>query len=444
MNYIKNNAILIAVMVISVFVMIFGGNNVLVKYAVIAIDLITIILLPTKYTVQNCFFMISFPAVYDIYGFKYLFNLTILITFIKLLLTYKKLDKKYMLLILLIIAIEVFDALIYKKFDFEIISFFSLIVSFMTLSLGVINSKKINVFEIYQSLFLGILISSLLSIFRIIYLYGTFNVSITTRFMGFFRDPNYYSFFVLLTGFSVFKIVKKYDIKINYYLLILIFGFLSLSKMFLLIFLLCLIVIIIQSLKLNKSFVIRKSNCFYYFLATIFVLFGIYYLLKNNYLKEIYDLYYSRFQNQDITSGRFDIASTYLQSFKSNPIFLIMGSSNTYYHHVISDYMRSIGLYVSRDMTAHNVFIELIASWGITGTFFLIMLIRRLVMLMSDINYNMKYVFFKNILIFIIIFISSFSLCFLSADCFPFVILFILLYLYDDRLNNIEEVVVSK
>lgn len=439
MNYRNNNIILILVMVISIITMMVVGNNEFIKYSIIALDLITIGLLPSKYAIQNCFFMISFPAVYDIYGFKYLFNITMLITFLKLLFTYKKIDKRYMLLLFLIVAIETFDAIIFKKIDFDIIPFFSLIISFITLSLGIINSKKNNVLEIYQSLFWGLIISSILAITRVFYMQGGFSLSIYSRFIGFFRDPNYYSFFILLTGFSSYKIVKSYNIKVNYFILILLFGFLSLSKMFLLSFVICVCFKGIQSLKFNKVLTINKEKCFYYFLSLIFILIGLYVLIKNNYIKEVYELYYLRFQSQDLTTGRFDIASIYINAFKSNPFFLLIGTSNTYYYHVISDYMRSLGNYISRDMTAHNFFIELIASWGIIGTLIFISIIKRLIKIIKNNNSIIKNVITKNIIIFAILFTTGFSLCFLSADCFPLIILFVLIYLFDDRLNlNLE------
>ncbi len=439
MNYKNNNIILIVIMTFSVLVMMLMGSNPSIKYLIIILDLLIIMFMPINYAIPNCFFMMSFQAVYDVYGFKYLFNLTMLITFFKLLLLIKKLDKNYMFFLLLIVFIELFDAIIFKKIDIEIISFFSLVVSFITLSLSIVNSKKIDIFEIYHSLFLGLLISSLLAITKLIYLQGNFNVTIYSRFLGFFRDPNYYSFFILLTAFSSFKIAKKYNIGFNYYLIILVFGFLSLSKMFLLCFVLCFFVRFIQKLNININYKMRKDKFLYSFLSVIIIGIGLVFLARNNYISNIYDLYYSRFKYQDLTTGRFDIMLKYFDVFKHNPLLLFLGSSNTYYYHVISDNMRNIGYFVYKDSTSHNFFVELLSSWGIVGTFIFSLLIKRLLNILLKMN-SKKSVFSKNLTIFLLMIITSFSLCFLSADCFPMIVLFLLLYLYDDRLNKKEEV----
>lgn len=439
MNYKKNNIVLISVMIISFFLITFAGNISILKYFVIILDLLTILLLPTKYVLQNAFFMISFPALYDPYGFMYFFNFTIFITFIKVLFYYKTIDKKFSFLLIIITFIEIADSLFYKCIDFNIISFFSLMISFMTLSIAVLNFKKLNFFEIYQSLFIGLLVSSLLAIVQIIMIQGNLNLSIYTRFIGFFRDPNYYSFFILLTGFSSFKIVKLYHVKTNFFMFILFFGFLTLSKMFLFCFSICCIVVFFSRIKIRKKLTIKRSIVLPFFITfTILVVF-ITLSLKLDYVNTIVGLYNTRFNAQDLTTGRLDIANLYLNAFKLNPVFLIFGASNTYYFHIINDFMRSNGYYIFKDMTTHNFYIELLASWGIIGTLIFIFAIKHLISIIKKNKFRTNNFFSDNFVIFLIIFISSFSLCFLSADCFPLIILFLLLYLYSGVDNYINE-----
>lgn len=441
MDYRKNLFIISLISIICYLLNNLFNIPTLISTLSIVLFYIIYIILPKQYSIYNAFFMIPFITLFDKVGMSYTLNICILISFIKDIASKDDtmFNKKQLLYIILLLVIEFLLSFFYQKIDFKIIPFISLISSYLYLI--VLNNKiqKIKFNYIFESLFYGIIISS---ICYLLLLFSTKGILISSysRFTGLFRDPNYYSFFIILLMFSSFKVIEEKNKNLfNYYFVILlIFGLLSISKMFLLSVGIGLALKIISLPFLKKKFnKLTKKRLLIYF-STIIILWLVTIYLNNiSFFDSIFNSYSSRFKYQDLTTGRLDLSNMYLTALFTNPLFLFFGGSNTYYNYVIIDYMRSIGYHLPYYSTAHNTYLDLLLSWGCIGTIIFLLFIRSLIVHNKKnglkVNYSANYWIFI-----LIVLICFFSLSFLSADVFALIIFYIFSFSYCNEVNNNE------
>jgi len=435
-DYQKNNKILfLSVIIISILKLLLGTSS--IGFALLILLFGILIFLPNKYAIYNCFVVLPFMSLFDDIGFKFTFNFCMILTLIKMLKEYKSFNKTGIVFLLIFILIEIFNAVIYyTNLDFAIITFFSLILSFMLLIVCTSKNNKVSFEKLFISLFYGIIISVFIALLKFYLTYGSLNF-MNYRFMGMFRDPNYYSFFILLLIFSSFKICEIKGLKINiYFLVLLIVGLLSTSKMFLLVcgggLALKLISNIVPKKRISK---LTKRQFLISIIATIGIVGLLYIVYKLGIIELILNNYTKRLDvTDDFTTGRFDINLMYINSLIEFPNFLILGASNTYYNTVIVDALINNGSFVVSHHTAHNTYMDLLLSWGIIGAVaFILFVINCAKNYKSSINITkIKWNINKFILIAVIL-ISFLSLSFLSGDCFSLIIFYLIVFLYKEE-----------
>ncbi len=167
------------------------------------------------------------------------------------------------------------------------------------------------------------------------------------RFSGLNYDPNYYSIGVIIVVFLCLRLLfNKEGSKLllgSLIMSLVIFGFISYSKMFL--FSIFLMAIIFMFYKMRSPKYLLTT------LIGLLLIFVVFYLWANQsgYLKKMLE----RLSGEDISTGRFDIWKNYLVYIFNSPTTLIFGDG------LGSSYYMSIG--------PHNAYIELIFFLGIVG-----------------------------------------------------------------------------
>ena len=401
------------------------------------------LLLPSKYAIYNLFFVIPFMSLFDNVGFRNMFSVCIFITLFKLIIAGEKPRKSLLLFIFPIIIIELLDISIYGLFKYSYIPFMSLLVSYILFIICVSNINEYSMKKMFYSLFIGLLLSVPLALIELYFSTGTINI-VNYRFYGLFRDPNYYSFFILLLIIILMKLssIGNYNKNI-YIILLLIIGFLSTSKMFLISILIIVFLKIITSWKsLKKNNSIGRKQIISFSVLLPIIIFIMYFLSKNGFLDLIYDNYINRFNTNDLTTGRLNIQIEYLKELVRYPNFLLFGGSNSYYQIFITNFANKVSGEWIRPMTAHNMYLDIILSWGLLGSCIYVNFIKKSFDTMKiKLNANKIKLNINDYIYTITLAFCFFSLSFLSADCFALVLLISLYYiLYDkDTSSMIEE-----
>lgn len=233
-------------------------------------------------------------------------------------------------------------------------------------SLFLFYSKTVyNHFLVVTYFIAGVCLSTVFGILDFLDRYGSlFNNNATIRFHGGAGDANYYSMYILMAMFCILYIVNRETKKLTkvvmpiLFVCLLAFGFLSLSRMFLLVgTLLCgmLLIHILFSLKRRK-----RLFTFITSVASLIVLVAIYFSEK---IRSNMELLFSRFTDfiddpAALTSNRNLLAEQYMELFTSNPLQMMFGMG-------IQDYHIRSGIYLE----THNILLELLVVWGIVGVF---------------------------------------------------------------------------
>ncbi|GEN83255.1 hypothetical protein SLU01_15670 [Sporosarcina luteola] len=190
------------------------------------------------------------------------------------------------------------------------------------------------------------------------------NYNATIRFHGGAGDANYYSMYIMIAMFCMLYIISRETNKIGrmvypfLFLLLMAFGVLSLSRMFLLV-----VTFLCFLLVLKVVFTVRKSKrliTFIMFIVTYLSIFIVYY---SKDIMSAIGLLFSRFTDfiddpAALTSNRNIIAEQYLELMSSDYIHLIFGIG-------IQDYHIRSGVLLE----THNLLLELFVVWGIVGFF---------------------------------------------------------------------------
>lgn len=182
-----------------------------------------------------------------------------------------------------------------------------------------------------------------------------------TRFSGFYGDANFYSAQIVIAIVGILtllvKTVKKRVVflQIVAILALILFGLLSVSKMFLL-STGTLIFIGVISFLFQKN---RISNKF--FVVTIILIIGLYILYSGLFSNEIKQ-YTFRFTHGSLTTGRADLQEMYIDYLFSHPVKLFLGVGIT-------------DVFVN-SRASHNTFLQIIWQIGLCGILLLVLWIR--------------------------------------------------------------------
>ena len=170
----------------------------------------------------------------------------------------------------------------------------------------------------------------------------------TSRFSALYLDPNYFSVSVLFAMFlCVMLLLNKQGgriLLIPVIVALTAFGFLTYSKMFLLVFVLMMLLFILWEARSPKRIIGT--------LVVVLLAGGvlIQWLLKSGYVDVIID----RLSGDDISTGRFDIWKIYFEYMLEHPITLLIGDG--------------VGAPNQSGVAPHNTYIESMYMLGIMGS----------------------------------------------------------------------------
>ncbi|MGK9181277.1 hypothetical protein KXS12_03370 [Priestia filamentosa] len=182
-----------------------------------------------------------------------------------------------------------------------------------------------------------------------------------TRFSGFYGDANFYSAQIVIAIVGIFTLLVKtlkkrvVFLQIVTILVLILFGLLSVSKMFLLSTGTLIFIGVI-------SFLFQKNKISNKFFVLIFILIiGLYILYSGLFSNEIKQ-YTFRFTHGSLTTGRADLQETYINYLLSHPVNLFLGVGIT-------------DVFVN-SRASHNTFLQIIWQIGLCGILLLVSWIR--------------------------------------------------------------------
>ena len=272
-------------------------------------------------------------------------------------------DKKipnYSLLFILVM-------MIYELFHFMILPFslYQWVIDVLYLCLFTImmlNSKEIVDYRdnIFKMFIFSVFISTSIILYKLLEQYSFSEIISLGIRLGIDKtvsngislqwNPNSIAIFSVVS-FGLFVIIDKkriYDYLLIFF--IMIYGFMTLSRNFIISF-----VILLLLLSIFVSFK-RKISIL---ITVLIVVITIY-----NFIPGIIENFIDRFLVSDLSNDRNTINSYYLHQILSNPLRLLFGTG-------MQDYQIKYNYYES----IHNAIIELLACWGICGFLFFVIMV---------------------------------------------------------------------
>lgn len=357
-------------------------------------------------------------------------NMLICIALVRVVIEYFTItiSRKYLVIIGFVLAYEWSHALYYGLKSMMLLVSWSCAVLYA--ALFILNAKKTYNHKITTKYFLaGVCLSIVYGVLDFYMIYGTLMTNnMTIRFKGGAGDPNYFSMYIMIAIFSMLYLVHKESNKVNKIIyplvvvILILFGVLSLSRMFLIVMVLLMVVLVTIVLCRMKK---NKKLLFFIVGASVFpFLLSIYY---NEEFSAIFNLLFSRFTNymndpSALTSNRNVLAEQYIGLMLSNPHYTIFGMG-------IQDYHLRSGLI---PLEAHNIILELFIVWGIVGYFVFMLFITTLMKYVDVKNKRLR----KNILGWLPIICMGFS--YMSINAMSTESFFILLVFAIKNINAYE------
>lgn len=417
--------LLIALSIINIFGVITG--IVVIRYITLIGFVFSILFIKEDKIIPTLFFLHPNSGLYDDIGFKYLFNISLLIIAIKYLFLYKyKIPKKSTLIFAFIVMMEIILCLMSGYASISgMLSLVSWTSSYIILILASYNLKHVNFERTYQYFFLGFVMAFICGWIYPILRWGG-KIPTAYRFIGLLRDPNYYCCDALLLIFSANIYTKR--AKKNKYLYeigAIIMGICSVSKTFLL--------ILMMGFVFKRITEINRINFKSDIVIIIVSVIMLYVCFQQGLIDLFINKYLYRAETTSLLTGR-----DYLWSFYFNSIFdslknLIIGNSLTYYANILNP---GVNNSFFEFFIAHNTYLDVIVSWGIIGVALYVSFIKSI---FNNCKFQIrKYV--KNndfaSLVFVIL-LSLMVLSYLGVDAFAIVILYVVIFKYS--LSEIKE-----
>lgn len=412
-SYLKS---LIAIVLLCGFAKIFGTKLNILIYLCLFFHFFLIIKAEPKLYLPVILFNHTCSSMYSSIGFEYIFNFTIFIFLVKMILK-KTMPKKKLFLLILILYFYNF-ALFFMSGLFEmgsIVSSISSLVSYLFIIYLVEFEEDIDLNLSFKYFFYGFIVSGI-SAFSLPFSRWGFDIPTAYRYVGYLRDANYFSVdALLLMNLSVIKF-KKIS---KYFFLVFVIGILSVSKMFLLLSIVCLLLHFLNGLfsRNRKYFYIALVGvCF---LPLIFSWFQ-----HTSFYQLLYDKYVYRMETNSLLTGRDIIQKYYINYLLNHPFRLIFGAGLDY-RHVIGGGLSHISIYGS--FGAHNTYLDIVLSFGFVGIIIYIELILKLFSALRKSDDKMctnkgPY----GIMVFVIA-LSLFALSYLNVDFFAILIFLLII-----------------
>ena len=367
-------------------------------------------------------------ALYDDAGFQYIFNLTIVIFTLKIILSKNiKLNKTLFFFFVVLVLYELILNFVNIGINSQLlnlVTFFSSYL-FVILIISSKNKEYINFELIYKYFFWGFFASAIAGYMYPISNWGITNIPVAYRFKGLLRDSNYYSVDALLLIISSI-IYKKRITKES--IIIFLVGVLAISKMFILVSLIVFfIMFFIQIIKIKNK---KQMTGLLVLLFIIPIL--LYFISKTDFVNEVLTKYLYRTDSASLFTGREYIQKFYLETLCNDPITLIFGRSTSYAN--VLNIGHDIGNPFYYNIVAHNTYLDLILSWGIFGMIFYILNIYQMFSIFKknffhDEKYTIWFIFF--------ICLCLFALSYLMLDFFAILILYVIIFSLSKKEENV-------
>lgn len=404
--------------VLNAICMFIGSQTNIIRLSLLFVTILIIIFCKEKYILPIILFLHPNSALYDDIGFSYLFNITIFIASIKLLIINKlKINKLAVSIFSVILCIEIITILKANVIGTELLSMVSWIASYLVLILYSSKMEKIEFTLAYKYFFFGFVIAFICGIAYPLSRWGITNIPVAYRFTGLLRDPNYYSIDALLLIFSAGTYAKLTNKnQFVYMILAICMGICSVSKTF--------IVLLLLGFALKIILNVKKINIKKMFISILIIFISALILYKTGYVDIIIEKIVYRTETTSFFTGRDYLLSFYLQTIVDSPVNFLLGNSLLKYPNVLNP---GQGNEYFTNFLAHNTYLDLILAWGIIGvilfTLFLICIAKNAKYSYKDFySYNNK----DFIVILIIFLFSLLVLSYLAADVFAIIILYII------------------
>lgn len=343
------------------FLLLFLGIRFFSVCAVFAfvLNIIVFFFLPTELIFCDLFFLLSLASIYKYGpGTVSFFTVLELTAIVVILFREKRLDAKFTIILCIYMCYVLIVCFINSTFDLlnfvkQIMNFFILYLFVRTVNKSIFN--KVIIFYVF-----GVIASSIVGLFSkyipnfyeyIRYVGAYIDGETYTRFTGLFGDPNYYSVNLILGLAGLILLYYKKEINIIFWICFIclsLFGFLTYSKSFILMYCGVCCMFIYVCLKMKKIFI---TSAFFLAFIGIFIL-GI--LGKIPIVNAIIERLTNFSDFDSLTTGRFHLWQTYIQYFIDNVTSFVFGR----------------GLVVERvgDLGAHNTYIDYLYYLGLIGT----------------------------------------------------------------------------
>ena len=339
----------IAVKATLLVLILLGINVSFFSVVAFALALAYIIFFDNENGVSCMFLLLPFANVFKLNptGSSFFTYLTIILA-LKLIIKKQKIERQFLILWMLLFAIQVVGCNM---------NWGTLIkqASVLLLVYGYFHCCKNITKRVVLNLGIGVLIScfvaNMTGIFSNIPAYlrviRAYEISFDTyRFTALYSDPNYLSKTLIVLCISLFVLIQQGAIGPKYYVLIALligFGFQTISKSFFLM----LIVLIILSFAIS----IRTGRWGTTLAIALFCAIVVVLLMHGRI--SVFDSFLERITStNDVTTGRVEIWKDYISAIFSNPINLLFG----------------FGIGSTPKHMAHNTYLELLYTYGIFGS----------------------------------------------------------------------------
>mgnify|MGYP004462523873 CR=1 FL=1 len=339
----------IAAKVILLVLILRGINISFFSVVAFALALTYIIFSDNENGVCCMFFLLPFANVFKLNptGSSFFTYLTIVLA-LKLIVKKQKIEKRFLILWMLLFAIQVVGCNL---------NLGTLIkqASVLLLVYGYFHCCKNITKQIVLNFGIGVLIScfvaNMTSIFSNSHAYlrvvRAYEISLDTyRFTALYSDPNYLAKTLIVLCISLFVLIQQKAISPKYYVLIALligFGFQTISKSFFLMLIVMVILFFAISIRTRHWGVSLAITLFCAIVVVLFMYGRI----------SVFDSFFERITStNDVTTGRMEIWKDYISVIFSNPINLLFG----------------FGIGSTPKYMAHNTYLELLYTYGIFGS----------------------------------------------------------------------------
>ncbi len=411
------------------------GNRVSLSIHIFAVVFVSVCMLKSGIEDAFCWSLLLIPniRVFDSLGYTFIINILLAVP----LLVYffrRRLSQIYkpVLGAVVLFVLELLHELVLGNTN-EVVNLIAWTLNFVlciTITMDcTIQIKKENVFSALATgviLSAGMyMISKGITVFEMV---SSMNTG--SRLYAYANDPNYYSLYICLAIAYIICIDGKTIIRIAMLLLLTGVGLLTASKMCMIMMLLEYAVFFLQLLKQDK--VGRKNRKFVFYLFFVSCLVA---LLLSDYITMVVENFVRRMglatggvaDLNRITTGRLDIVSEYIDILSKNIKCFIFGYGFSY-----NNFLGQTTGHV-----AHNTYLDIILSWGMSGVIIFIIVIYCWLYSYCKVR-NIQRVRMTTMLPVFILLLGFLALSCLSAGMFPFVVTIAIVSWLPQRKDLIE------